>query len=113
MSRDSRVYLEDILEAAGKISKYVAGMDFPAFAADSKTQDAVVRNLEIIGEAVRTLPEEIRSLRPAVDWRRISGLRNILIHEYFGVDVAIVWDIVQNKVPGLEAAVRTMLAELG
>ena len=113
MSRDSRVYLEDILEAAGKITKYIAGMDLTAFTTDSKTQDAVVRNLEIIGEAVRALPEEIRALRPEVDWRRISGLRNILIHEYFGVDLTIVWDIVQNKVPELEAAVRSMLAGLG
>lgn len=78
MSRDSRVYLEDIVEAADKITRYVAGLDFSTFTNDSKTQDAVSGTLEIIGEAVRALPEEIRSLRPAVDWRRISGLRNIL-----------------------------------
>jgi len=113
MSRDSRVYLADILEAAGKIKEYMAGMDSAAFGDDSKTQDAVVRNLEIIGEAVRALPDEIRSLRRDVEWRRISALRNILIHEYFGVEVAIIWDIVQHKVPVLEAAVRTMLAGLG
>src|SRR5258708_1755007 len=87
MSRDSRVYLEDILEAAGKIRTYIDGLDFGAFSNDSKTQDAVVRNLEIIGEAVRSLPEDVRSRRPEIDWRRIQGLRNILIHEYFGVDV--------------------------
>ena len=111
MSRDYKVYLEDIQQAAAKIRKYTAGLSFEGFAADDKTQDAVVRNLEIIGEAVRNLPEEIRAQRPGVDWQKISGLRNILIHEYFGIEITIIWDIVQNKVPVLEEQVSGLLEE--
>ncbi len=113
MSRDYRVYLEDILEAARRIREYTTGIDVSSFAADFKTQDAVLRNLEIIGEAARVLPEQVSSLRKDVDWKKISGLRNILIHEYFGVDLEIIWDIVQNKVPELQEAVGDILKTLG
>jgi uncharacterized protein with HEPN domain len=111
MSRDYKVYLEDILEAIGKIRVYTAGLSFSTFTADSKTLDAVVRNLEIIGEAVRGVPELVRSKHPEVDWKRITGLRNILIHEYFGVDAEIVWDIAQSKLDILESTARDMLHE--
>jgi len=73
--------------------------------------DAVVRNLEVIGEAVKKLPENLRAKHSAVEWKKIAGLRDILIHEYFGLDAEIVWDIVQNKVPVLDREVRTMLNE--
>jgi uncharacterized protein with HEPN domain len=111
MSRDYKVYLEDILDAIHKIRVYTGDISFSTFTADSKTFDAVVRNLEIIGEAARGVPKLIRSKHPEVDWKRITGLRNILIHEYFGVDAEIIWDIAQSKLDILESATREMLRE--
>jgi len=111
MPRDYRVYLEDILEAAGRIHGYTSAMSMKEFASDPKTFDAVVRNLEVIGEATKKIPEAIRLQRPQVEWRRIAGLRDILIHEYFGVDAEIVWDIIKNKLSPLEKEVAELLAE--
>jgi uncharacterized protein with HEPN domain len=112
MPRDSRVYLEDILESTRKITAYTGGLSKAAFLAE-KTFDAVVRNLEVIGEAVKKLPENLRAQHSVLDWKKIAGLRDILIHEYFGLDAEIVWDIAQNKVPTLDREVRTMLNDLG
>lgn len=111
MPRDYKVYLEDIVEAIRKIRTYISGLALPAFAADSKTLDAVVRNLEIIGEAAKNVPPDIRAQSPEVDWKKISGLRNILIHEYFGVDAGIIWDVVQNKLAALEKAAQGILSQ--
>lgn len=80
MSRDFSVRLDDIAAAASRIQSYVAGKSSAEFASDGRTQDAVIRNLEIIGEAVKQLPEEVRQQAPAVEWRKIAGLRNFLIH---------------------------------
>jgi len=109
MPRDYKVFLEDILEAIGKIHHYTSGLSLRAFTADSKTFDAVIRNLEIIGEAVKQIPDDIRSKRPEVEWRRVGRLRDILIHQYFGVDEQIVWDVIQNKLVPLEQAVKALL----
>lgn len=111
MPRDSRVYLEDILEATRKIMAYTGSLSKAAFLEDEKTFDAVVRNLEIIGEAVKKLPEDLRAQHPALGWKKMAGLRDILIHEYFGLDAEIVWDIVKNKVPPLDREVRAMLKQ--
>ena len=109
MPRDYKVFLEDILEAIGKIRRYTNGMSLQAFTADGKTFDAVIRNLEVIGEAVKQIPEDIRSQRPEVEWKRVGRLRDILIHQYFGVDAQIVWDVVQNKLVPLEQAIKALL----
>jgi uncharacterized protein with HEPN domain len=81
MSRDARLYLDDIAEAAARITEYVQGMDSAAFQADPRTRDAVIRNLEIIGEAARALPEGVRLAAPEIEWRKIVGVRNILVHQ--------------------------------
>jgi uncharacterized protein with HEPN domain len=109
MPRDHRLYLDDILEAIGNIRDYVEGMDYDAFARDKKTRDAVVRNLEVIGEAAGRLPESVRSAAPEIGWRKIMSLRNILAHEYFGVSLPVVWDVVQNKLQSLEASCRKLI----
>jgi len=87
MPRDFRLYLDDILEAIHQIQTYLADQDEEAFTQDRKTQDAVIRNLEIIGEAAGKLPEQIQKGEPEIDWQKIAGLRNMLIHEYFGINI--------------------------
>ena len=110
MFRDYKNYLQDVLEAIASIREYTVGFSLETLAGDRKTIDAVVRNLEVIGEAVKGIPESVRSRHPEVEWKRVAGLRDILIHQYFGVNVKIVWDIAQNKLPSLEQAVRSLLA---
>ena len=80
MPRDSRVYLDDILDATRKIKTYIGGLSKTEFLQDEKTLDAVVRNLEVIGEAVKKLPEDLRAKHPALEWKKMAGLRDILIH---------------------------------
>lgn len=111
MHRDPRLYLDDILEAIAQIREYISSMDYESFARDRKTQDAVVRNLEIIGEAGVRLPEDMKDTASEIEWRKIVGLRNILIHEYFGISLPVVWDVVQNKLGPLEAACRKLLED--
>jgi uncharacterized protein with HEPN domain len=113
MPRDFRLYLDDILEAIQQIRSYVQGQNEEVFASDRKTQDAVIHNLEVIGEAARNLPDEVRVLAGDIDWRKIIGLRNILIHEYFGISIPMVWDIVQNKLEPLETVCRKLLMDEG
>jgi len=104
MQRDYRLFLDDILEGVERIREYTAAMDYERFKADRRTQDAVVRNLEVIGEAARTLPEDVKACAPQIDSKKIVGLRNILAHEYFGISLPIIWDVVQNKLEALRAA---------
>ncbi len=112
MPRDFRVYLEDILSAILKVKSYTSGLSLQDFLQDDKTFDAVVRNLEVIGEAAKHLPDDARKRAPGINWKKIAGLRDILIHEYFGIDGEIVWDVVQHKLPTLETAVTHMLNEM-
>jgi len=111
MSKNHKIYLLDILRAIEKIEKYTYGMNFDYFSQNELVQDAVLRNLEIIGEAVKNLPEEVKNRYSNVEWRKIAGLRDILIHAYFEVDLEIVWDIVRNKLPELKTQVISILSE--
>ena len=112
MPRDYRIYLEDILDAVHKVRSYTSGLSKTTFVQDNKTFDAVVRNLEIIGEAVKNIPDSVRANASEIEWKKIAGLRDILIHEYFGIDGEIVWDIVQHKLPALDTAVKRLLEEI-
>lgn len=111
MSRGSKLYLDDILNAIKKISSYTKSLSFDQFTEDEKTVDAVVRNLEVLGEAVKNIPETLKSKYGEVEWKKIAGVRDIMIHEYFGVDTEILWDIVQNKLPILSERIQKILKD--
>lgn len=97
--RTYRLFLEDIHQAMGKVAEYIHGLTFTDFKKDYKTVDAVIRNFEIIGEAAKNIPEEIKSKYPDVPWDEMYLLRNKVTHEYFGVDYEIIWDISINYLP--------------
>jgi uncharacterized protein with HEPN domain len=107
--RDWRLRVEDILEAVSRIAAYTRGMTPEAFAADSRTVDAVVRNLEIIGEAAGHIDEAVLRAAPEIPWDKMRGLRNVVAHEYFGVDAGIIWHTVRNDLPPLEGPLRRLL----
>jgi uncharacterized protein with HEPN domain len=107
--RDWRLRAEDILDAIARIQRYVEGLTFEQFQADQKTVDAVIRNFEVIGEAVRHVVADQNSLPAGIPWADIAGMRNILIHEYFGVDVNIVWHTIVEDLPELKVQVQRLL----
>ena len=111
MPRAFKVFLKDILQAIERIEEYTKGLSFEDFCDNRLIQDGVVRNLEIIGEAVKHLPKDVQKKYPKVEWKKIAGLRDILIHAYFGVDHVIVWDVVSNKLPGLKEQVSLILKQ--
>lgn len=110
--REWLVRLEDILEAISKMASYTAGLDLPAFKADERTRDAVVWNFAVIGEAARLIPSEIEARFPDVPWASMRGMRNIVVHEYFGIDVEIVWVTATRNLPALEPLLRQIIEEL-
>lgn len=95
--RDELLLLQDIVDSVEKINKYIDNIDFDAFINNSMVVDAVVRNLEIIGEASKRITEETRYNHPEVEWKQMAQFRDILIHDYFGIDYEIVWDVCQNR----------------
>jgi len=107
------LYLSDIVDAIQAIEVYLADITFEQFTADRKTVDAVVRNLEVIGEAAGKLTQAENSTMPEIDWRKIVAMRNILAHEYFGVSKTIVWDVAKNHLPNLLNVCRRTLDQQG
>lgn len=99
--RDPLLLIEDILESTNKIIEYTIDMSFDSFVADNKTIDAVIRNFEIIGEAANRLPETFKETHHSIDWHKIRGFRNRIVHDYMGIDYAIVWEIKINFLPEL------------
>ena len=110
--RDPRLFIEDILLSISAIERYVSDLSKEEFAEQDLIQDAVVRRLEIIGEAARQLPTELRDLYPDIPWRRIAGLRNRLTHEYFGIVVDRVWNVVQDDLPTLKTKIEDIQSRL-
>ena len=110
MSKRSAILLiQDMLEAIEKIRRYTAGLTAETFPTDEKSADAVVRNLEIIGEAAHRLPEDFKAQHCEVEWSRIVGLRNRIVHDYFGIDFQIVWQVLQRDLPAFNNALVRIL----
>lgn len=111
MSRDWRLFLEDMLVCCGKVLAYTCGMELPDFLVNSMVYDAIIRNLEVIGEAAKNVPDEVRGQYPHVEWRKIAGLCNVLAHFYFGLEDETLWDIVRNKIPALTSQLQQIQGE--
>lgn len=112
MKRDVAVYVQDIMDSIARIEEYTASLSKEQFKQNSQIQDAVIRRLEIIGEAVKQIPDSIRNKYPAVPWKNIAGMRDILIHEYFGVELDRTWKVVEENLPVLKTEITLLKKEL-
>jgi uncharacterized protein with HEPN domain len=110
--RDPGLFLQDISEACRKVQLLVAELDLQAFSLDWRTRDAVLHNLEVIGEAVKRVPEELKVSYPGIPWKRIAGFRDVLAHAYFSLNDSIVWDVAVHQTGPLREAVDQMLSQL-
>lgn len=109
--RNDKLLLEDIIESANKILSYTQGLTFEEFCSDDKTIDAVVRNFEIIGEAANRLTDSFKAKHSGIDWYKIRGFRNRIVHDYFGIDYSIVWRIKEDMLPSLTNQILNILSE--
>jgi len=112
VSRDWLLYLNDLVESAEKIERLLRGQTFESFRANEAVFDAVLFNLQIIGEAAKKLPEEATRAMPGVDWSRPARLRDLIAHHYFAVDAGIVWDVAANRIPEVRAVAGALLTSL-
>lgn len=110
-SRTDLVYLQDMLESIEAINLFVAGLDYDSFIRDRKTYSATLRELEVVGEAGGRVSEQVKQCHPEIDWRTLKDFRNILAHEYFGVNSEIVWDVIVNKLPGLKGLLEIIVVD--
>jgi uncharacterized protein with HEPN domain len=108
MSRHSQLRVLDILDAMDRIASYIEGMSYESFLADRKTQDAVIRNVEIIGEAARSLPGDFTQRHEDIPWSDLVGMRNVLVHQYFGILPEVVWDVIKNELPALREQIARL-----
>jgi len=112
-ARNWQLRAEDIFESIQNIRTYTEGMNYSTWCEDKKTIDAVIRNFEIIGEAANHIPADIQSRYPHIPWQQMRGIRNILIHEYFGVDEEVIWKAIHNDIPALEKMFTQLLEKHG
>lgn len=112
MKREYRDYLQDLLTAIDDSAEFTKDMAFDVFARDRKTVNAVLRSLEVLGEAAKRIPDDLRAKAPAVPWKYMAGMRDKLIHEYFGVDLSVVWAVVKNELPPLRSEIERLAAML-
>ncbi len=110
MKRTHRLYLNDILEATERIEKYVKDLTFEEFSENTLIIDAVVRNFEIIGEATKQIPLEIKKQYPLVKWKEMAGMSDKLAHEYFGINIEVLWKTTKNRLPTLKPIIEKLLA---
>jgi uncharacterized protein with HEPN domain len=108
MSREFELRIEDILEACQRVADYIVGYDLSRFEEDYKTQDAVIRQFEIIGEAVKHLPDEITLQNPGIPWRQFAGFRDVLAHSYFAVDLTVLWEAAEVYAPLLQKTCKQL-----
>ena len=106
--RPMSLLLEDIAEAIDRAERIYKGLSFETFSDDQKTIDAVVRNLEIIGEAANRLPDEFKEKHSQIEWHKVVGLRHRIVHEYFGIDIAIIWQILHKDLPSLQNILKNI-----
>jgi len=111
--KNDAVYLHHILDAINRIEQYLAGVSYDRFLQDILLQDGVVRQMEIIGEAARNVSKDLQNAHPELPWGKMIGVRNILIHAYFRVDLFIVWDTAQSDLPRLKQQIEQLLEEMG
>ena len=112
MKRNPKGYLADMYASMEKIEKYIFGLDAAAFASQDLVIDAVIRNLEIIGEAARNIPQELKDQHSDIAWKSMTALRNLAIHEYFGIDTSILWTIITRDLPGTKQQIHVMLDDV-
>lgn len=110
--RDWRLFLKDIHESSLRVVEYVGAMSKDEFFDDSKSVDAVMRNLAIIGEAAKKIPADVRRRYPSVEWKKMAGLRDIVVHDYFGIDEDIIWDVVTVRIPALKRQISSIISEI-
>jgi uncharacterized protein with HEPN domain len=109
--REYRDYLQDIYDAINDIATFIEDMTYEDFLKDKKTINAVIRSIEVIGEASKQLPKAVRDKNPSIPWKKIAGMRNKIIHEYFGVDIEIVWKTAKKQIPVLKKNIFVLLKQ--